>query len=151
MKTAFLLGIAGLAMSAPLAAQETTPPQDSTATTPPAGGDMGTTGTTDTGTADTGVADPAAAGTSQTAPPPSDPNAGVQPGTVPATAGEMIPADPTAPQNPAAPVGSSANPVVVGGNATPPPAPRTDYPLCSRTVQDSCINPGEARRSKRRR
>ncbi|MCP1469803.1 hypothetical protein J3E64_001485 [Sphingobium sp. OAS761] len=28
---------------------------------------------------------------------------------------------------------------------TPPPTEAKDYPLCSKTVQDSCINPGEAR------
>ncbi|NJC34052.1 hypothetical protein GGR88_001526 [Sphingomonas jejuensis] len=26
--------------------------------------------------------------------------------------------------------------------AFPPPPPRDDYPVCSRTVQDSCRNPG---------
>jgi hypothetical protein len=76
--------------------------------------------------------------------PPADPNAGVPTGAVPADTG-MAPADPSAPQNPAAPVGTSANPVVVGGNATPPPAAPQSYPRCSRAVQDSCINPGEAR------
>ena len=146
MKTGYLLGIAALALSAPLAAQETT--------TPPGSADQ-TTGQTGTTTPDMGNMPPTSGdmgmGSTQSAPPPADPNAGVPAGTVPATSGEMVPADPNAPQNPAAPVGSSANPVVVGGNATPPPAPRTDYPLCSRTVQDSCINPGEAKRSKRRR
>ena len=83
-------------------------------------------------------------------PPPADPNAGVPTGQVPPAPG-MVPADPNAPQSPAAPVGSSANPVVVGGNVTPPPAPKADYPLCSKTIQDSCINPGEAKRKVRRR
>jgi hypothetical protein len=34
---------------------------------------------------------------------------------------------------------------------TPPPAEAKDYPVCSRTVQDSCINPGEAGKSRKRR
>lgn len=78
----------------------------------------------------------------------ADPNAGQPTGEVPADTG-MMPATPGMPKDPAAPVGSSANPVTVGGNMTPPPAGGKDYPLCSRTVQDSCINPGEAPRSKR--
>ena len=56
---------------------------------------------------------------------------------------------PGAPGDPAAPVGSSANPVQVGGNMTPPPAEAKDYPTCSRTVQDSCINPADARKAKK--
>ncbi|WP_336964287.1 Fe-S oxidoreductase [Sphingobium aquiterrae] len=83
-------------------------------------------------------------------PPPADPNAGVPEGQVP-PAPAMVPADPNAPKSPAAPVGSAANPVMVGGNATPPPEARADYPLCSRTVQDSCINPGEAKGKMRRK
>ena len=78
----------------------------------------------------------------------ADPNAGQPTGEVPADTG-MIPATPGMPKDPAAPVGSSANPVTVGGNMTPPPAGGKDYPLCSRAVQDSCINPGEASRSKK--
>ncbi|HEX7742569.1 MAG TPA: hypothetical protein VF442_09085 [Sphingobium sp.] len=84
---------------------------------------------------------------------PADPNAGQPTGAVPANPG-MTPAPAGVPQDPAAPVGSSANPVTVGGNMTPPPAEKKDYPLCSRTVQDSCINPGEAkgvRKATRRR
>lgn len=84
---------------------------------------------------------------------PADPNAGQPTGAVPANPG-MTPAPAGVPQDPTAPVGSSANPVTVGGNMTPPPAEKKDYPLCSRTVQDSCINPGEAkgvRKATRRR
>jgi hypothetical protein len=81
-------------------------------------------------------------------PPGADPNAGVPTGAVPADPG-MAPAPADAPRDPAAPVGSSANPVTVGGNVTPPPATPQDYPKCSKTVQDSCINPGEAKRSKK--
>ncbi|MDZ7895825.1 MAG: hypothetical protein U5M50_13210 [Sphingobium sp.] len=64
---------------------------------------------------------------------------------------EMQPADPSVPRDAMAPVGSPQNPVVVGGNMTaPPPAPK-DYPMCSKTVQDSCQNPGEGpRRGKKR-
>ncbi|MEJ7927609.1 Fe-S oxidoreductase [Sphingobium sp. AN641] len=79
----------------------------------------------------------------------TDPNAGVPTGAVPADSG-MAPAPAGAPADPTAPVGSSSNPVTVGGNMTPPPAEAKDYPLCSRTVQDSCINPGEAKRRPRR-
>jgi len=64
---------------------------------------------------------------------------------------EMQPADPAVPRDPMAPAGSPQNPVVVGGNMTaPPPAPK-GYPMCSKTVQDSCQNPGEGpRRGKKR-
>jgi hypothetical protein len=81
--------------------------------------------------------------------PPADPNAAVPTGAVPADPG-MVPAPAGVPQDAAAPMGSSANPVTVGGNVTPPPATPQDYPVCSKTVQDSCINPGEAKRKSRR-
>ncbi|MBJ7378915.1 MAG: Fe-S oxidoreductase, partial [Sphingobium sp.] len=83
-------------------------------------------------------------------PPQSDPNAGQPTGAVPADPG-MVPAPAGVPNNPAAPVGSSANPVTVGGNMTPPPTEAKDYPRCSRTVQDSCVNPGEAGKMRKRR
>ncbi len=70
-------------------------------------------------------------------------------GAVPADPG-MDPAPAGVPNDPAAPVGSAANPVTVGGNMTPPPAEAKDYPVCSKTVQDSCINPSEARKARRR-
>lgn len=82
-------------------------------------------------------------------PPATDPNAGEPTGTVPSAATEMQPADPSVPPNPSAPVGSAANPVVVGGNVTAPPATPTNYPKCSKTIRDSCVNPGEAKRGKR--
>jgi hypothetical protein len=75
----------------------------------------------------------------------ADPNAGQPTGAVPADPG-MAPAPADVPSDPAAPVGSSANPVTVGGNMTPPPGEAKEYPKCSKTVQDSCINPGEAKR-----
>lgn len=81
--------------------------------------------------------------------PPADPNANVPTGAVPDASG-MVPADPYAPKDPAAPVGSPANPAVVGGNVTPPPEAKADYPLCTRTLQDSCVNPSEAKRAKKR-
>jgi hypothetical protein len=37
---------------------------------------------------------------------------------------------------------------------TPPPATPKEYPVCTRTITDSCINPGEgpaARKAKARR
>lgn len=91
---------------------------------------------------------PGTAGEGATPATPADPNAGQPTGAVPPDTG-MAPASPGVAQDPTAPMGSSANPVTVGGNMTPPPAGGKDYPLCSRTVQDSCINPGEAPRSKR--
>lgn len=92
-----------------------------------------------------GTADPAMPAEPAT---PADPNAGQPTGAVPPDTG-MAPASPGVPRDAAAPMGSAANPVTVGGNMTPPPAEAKDYPLCSRTVQDSCINPGEASRAKR--
>lgn len=80
-------------------------------------------------------------------PPGADPNAGQPMGAVPADPG-MAPAPAGVPSDPAAPVGSSENPVKVGGNMTPPPTEAKEYPLCSKTVQDSCMNPGEAKRAK---
>lgn len=93
---------------------------------------------------------PAAPATPATPPPGADPNAGQPTGAVPPDTG-MKPAPADAPKDPTAPVGSSGNPVTVGGNMTPPPTEKKDYPLCSRTVQDSCINPSEARKSMRKR
>lgn len=91
---------------------------------------------------------PAAA---QPAPPEqgADPNAAQPTGAVPADSG-MIPAPADAPQDAAAPIGSSANPVTVGGNMTPPPAEAKDYPVCSKTVQDSCVNAADARKARKR-
>ena len=77
-------------------------------------------------------------------PMPADPNAGQPTGAVPADPG-MMPAPANAPRDPAAPMGSAENPVTMGGNMTPPPTEAKDYPVCSRTVQDSCINRGQAR------
>ncbi|WP_164847451.1 Fe-S oxidoreductase [Sphingobium algorifonticola] len=136
MKISMLIGAATLALAAPAIAQDMAQPPAPTEAPPPPN-DMGPQQMPQTGPM------PAE-------PPVSDPNAGQTTGTVPANPG-MIPADPNAPANPAAPVGTSANPVVMGGNATPPPAPRADYPVCSRTVQDSCINPADARKMKRKR
>ncbi len=78
-------------------------------------------------------------------PPAADPNAGDPAGAVPPSAGAMAPADPSVPANPTAPVGSAANPVVVGGNMTAPPAPPKDYPVCTKTITDSCVNRSEAK------
>ena len=82
--------------------------------------------------------------------PQPDPNAGQPTGDVPAQTG-MVPAPADAPSDPAAPVGSSANPVTVGGNMTPAPTDRKDYPVCSRTMQDSCVNAGDVRKTRPRR
>jgi hypothetical protein len=39
---------------------------------------------------------------------------------------------------------------VVGGNMTPPPAPRDHYPFCSKTITDHCMQRGDARRNRNR-
>jgi hypothetical protein len=88
--------------------------------------------------------------TPATPPPGADPNAGQPTGAVPPDTG-MVPASPGVPKDPAAPVGSAANPATVGGNMTPPPTEAKDYPVCSKTVQDSCINRSEAGKSMRKR
>jgi hypothetical protein len=82
-------------------------------------------------------------------PPQADPNAGQPTGAVPADPG-MAPAPAGVPKDPAAPVGSSSNPVTVGGNMTPAPTEAKDYPTCTRTVQDSCVNRGEAPKARKR-
>ena len=77
-------------------------------------------------------------------------DAGQPVGAVPPETG-MQPAPAGVPRDPSAPVGTSANPATVGGNMTPPPTEQKDYPLCSKTVQDSCINRSEAPKSMRKR
>ncbi|WP_414632860.1 hypothetical protein [Brevundimonas sp. UBA5936] len=57
---------------------------------------------------------------------------------------------PHPPRDPAAPVGTAANPVTVGGNMTPPPTEAKAYPVCGKGVQDGCVNPGEAKKRMRR-
>lgn len=76
-----------------------------------------------------------------------DPNAAQPKGDVPIVAPPLVPADPSTPRDPAAPVGSPTNPVIVGGNLTPPPLTQQAYPLCTRTLQDQCRNPGWRRES----
>lgn len=130
---------------------------------PAAAQDMGTPGSQPSGVAMTPPADPAAStpppkaanppadpGASPAMPPASDPNAGQPTGAVPPETG-MVPAPAGVPRDPSAPVGSDANPVTVGGNMTPPPTETKAYPVCSRTVQDSCVNPGEARKARKPR
>lgn len=73
-----------------------------------------------------------------------DPNAGQPTGQVPPAAQQMQPAPADVPKNSDAPEGTAANPVEMGGNMTPPAAPKDKYPLCSRTVKDECMNPSEA-------
>jgi len=82
------------------------------------------------------------------APAQADPNAAQPEGAVPPTS-DMQPAPSDVPNDPTAPVGSSSNPVTMGGNMTPPPTEAKDYPVCSKAVQDSCINPGEARKARK--
>lgn len=87
-------------------------------------------------------------GTSQP-PMPGDPNGSQPTGQVPRNTG-MAPAPAGVPHDPSAPVGTSANPVTVGGNMTPPPTEAKRYPLCGKGVQDGCVNPGEARKKAHR-
>lgn len=60
-----------------------------------------------------------------------------------------MPADPAAPQIPADSPAASAlpptTPTTVSNALPPPPAAAMNktYPVCSRTLQDSCQNPGE--------
>lgn len=128
MKLSMLMSAAVLALSAPAIAQDSgqmTPPA------PPAG---------------EAQPDPS------TAPTPNDMSAQQMPQT-----GQTPMSDPSAAatQAPPPPAGDSAAPMPpappAAETAPPPPAPRTDYPVCSKTVQDSCINPSEARKAKRRR
>jgi hypothetical protein len=134
MKSMMLAGAAMLSFATMQAIAQDTPPP------PPAAGDQAMPPAP--------PADPAAMPTPPAPPAGADPNAGQPTGAVPPATG-MAPASPNAPKDPSAPVGSSANPVQMGGNMTPPPAEAKDYPVCSKTVQDSCINPGEAHRAKR--
>lgn len=105
---------------------------------------------------DTSMPAPSAPDGAMPAPGPSgadmpDPNANMPTGPVPPEANGMQPADPSQPLNPTAPVGSAQNPAVMGGNMTAPPTAPKDYPVCSRTITDSCINPGDARKSRKNR
>ncbi|BBF70719.1 Fe-S oxidoreductase [Sphingomonas bisphenolicum] len=158
MKSIMLAGVAMLSFStlgAAAVAQDTPapssqPPGD--AMTPPSEPAAPATPATP---GDAGMATPPAPAAPATpampaTPPQGDPNAGQPTGAVPADPG-MVPAPAGVPKDPAAPVGSSANPVTVGGNMTPPPTEAKDYPRCSRTVQDSCVNPGEAGKMRKRR
>lgn len=131
---AFTAGVSGIAVAQGMPDTMSQPPADS-----PPPGDPAVPAT---------PATPASPGTSAATPAmpatPADPNAGQPTGAVPPETG-MAPAPAGVPRDSTAPMGSSANPVTVGGNMTPPPTTPKEYPLCSRTVQDSCINPGEAR------
>ncbi|WP_255325611.1 Fe-S oxidoreductase [Sphingobium sp. 15-1] len=140
---AFGTGVTGIAIAQDVPASQ--PP----ATDAPPPPDQGATPATPATPADPAMS-PAAPATPATPPPGADPNAGQPTGAVPPDTG-MRPAPAGVPHDPSAPVGSSANPATVGGNMTPPPTEQKDYPLCSKTVQDSCINPGEASRSARKR
>ncbi|MEC3949663.1 Fe-S oxidoreductase [Sphingobium sp. HWE2-09] len=144
MKSIMLAGVAMLsftAMSATTFAQDmpapsSQPPGDATTPPPPA---------------DPAATPPSApvAPATPAAPDAADPNAGQPTGAVPADPG-MVPAPAGVPRDPSAPMGSASNPVTVGGNVTPPPTEAKDYPLCSRTVQDSCVNRGEAKMRRKR-
>ena len=72
-----------------------------------------------------------------------DPNADIPAGAV-TMPDHAVPADPNVPRNPDARQGSAANPVVVGGNMTPAPAPKDHYPVCGGSIQDECMNPQAA-------
>ncbi|BDD66412.1 hypothetical protein Sj15T_14330 [Sphingobium sp. TA15] len=140
---AFGAGVTGIAIAQDMPASAQPP---ATAAPPP---DQGATPAMPATPAEPGSA-PASPATPATPPPAADPNAGQPTGAVPPDTG-MQPAPAGVPRDPSAPVGTSANPATVGGNMTPPPTERKDYPLCSKTVQDSCINRGEASKSMRKR
>ena len=107
-----LMLIAALAFAAPAVAQETPAPADSAMPAP--------------------AADPAQA---QPADAPADAPAD------PAATTAMPAADAAAPA--AAPAASPTPNMVMGPLASDPaPAPKASYPRCSKTVKDSCINPG---------
>lgn len=112
-----------------------------TGTTTP---DMGPT-TPDSGTMspDTGTATPMPDGST------SDPS---MPQGSTATPDATTPMPDGSTSSPTMQDGTMGNPTDTTGNVTPPP-PTTpkDYPLCSKTVQDSCMNPSEAPKGKKRR
>ncbi|QDC36798.1 Fe-S oxidoreductase [Sphingobium fuliginis] len=144
---AFGTGVTGIAIAQDMPASAQPPVAD---TPPPP--EQGATPATPATPAEPGAtpASPATPATPATPPPAADPNAGQPTGAVPPDTG-MQPAPAGVPRDPSAPVGTSANPATVGGNMTPPPTEQKDYPLCSRTVQDSCINRSEAPKSMRKR
>lgn len=54
----------------------------------------------------------------------------------------MMPAEQATPADPAAP---ASQPMPAPSNEMPTPQPSTEnYPVCSRTVTDKCINPSQA-------
>lgn len=60
----------------------------------------------------------------------------------PAPADATMPPPPPADTTAMPPAGTSGSGTVVvqeGGNMTAPPAPKADYPRCSRTVTDGCV------------
>ena len=143
LASAAMLSFTGVALAQTMPTTAAQPPAGETA--PPAG-EMAPPPAGDMAPPTDPAAPPPPADSAATT---ADPNAAQPTGAVPADPG-MAPAPAGVPQDPTAPVGSSANPVTVGGNMTPPPAEAKDYPVCSRTVQDSCINPGEARKMRKR-
>jgi hypothetical protein len=145
MASAALLSVSTIGMAVAQDAPAAQPPAATNA--PPTGSDPSAMPAQP---ANPGMGTPGTPGSPAMPSPPADPNAGQPTGAVPPETG-MVPAPADAPRDPAAPVGSANNPVTVGGNMTPPPTETKDYPVCSRTVQDSCINPGEARKARARR
>ncbi|MBB6123647.1 hypothetical protein [Sphingobium subterraneum] len=106
---------------------------------------------TDSGTPQTTPMPGGDTGTTMPTTPPTNPPVGEQPmpgqmGTDPSATGGMQQPMGTPGAAGAAPMGSAA-PMT----AAPPPAPRTDYPMCSKTVTDSCKQAGEGRSSKAKR
>ena len=133
MKTIFLAGAAMLSFSA-ISGLAVAQDMGAPAAQPPAGGMTAP------------ATDPAA----PPPPPAADPSTNPPMGSAPADTG-MAPAPAGASQDPAAPTGSSASPSTAGGAMTSAPTEAQDYPVCSKTVQDSCINRSEARKTRKRR
>lgn len=90
----------------------------------------------------------------QMTPPPASPDPMMDPAAPPAPGTPMAPGAPMAPGTPMTPDTSMAQPGPMQSGmqqgtvqfappmTAPAPAPRDDYPVCSRTVTDSCRNPG---------
>lgn len=72
--------------------------------------------------------------------PMTEPTQPMDPNMTPAPPADTMTPPPPAADMPMAPAGPvTVNPSVPVSQAFPPPAPRTDYPVCSRTVTDGCV------------
>lgn len=147
MKKIFLAGAALLSFSA-ISGIAVAQDMGTPAAQPPAGGMAAPAADPAAPPPAGGMAAPA---TDPAAPPPAaDPNSNQPTGSAPTGPG-MAPVPAGTPGNSASPMGSSTSPAMAGGTMTPAPTEAKDYPVCSKTVQDSCINRGEAGKMRKRR